>query len=183
VLDPLLSWLAWDGLGFARGFFAPRRCLVQQTLPWPRGGYPGRVADQGIGRCLWFYGAAQPDAVARLVGAFGPERQPDLWSGVGLAATYAGGAPAEALGTLLDAAGPRRADLAQGAVFGATARVAADDVLPETAALCQTLSGLSPSAAVGVADEARRGCSRGTADDYERWRRRIRELTAVAVQP
>jgi hypothetical protein len=183
ALDPLLGWLAWDGLGFARGFFAPRRCLEQRRPPWPAGGYRGRVADQGLGRCLWFYGAAQPDALARLVAAFPPERQPDLWSGVGLAAAYAGGAPADALGILLDAAGPARADLAQGAVFGATARVAGGEALPETAALCTALAGLSPADAVTVADEARRGCDGGTAEDYERWRRRIRELSAVAGRP
>jgi hypothetical protein len=180
VLDPLLSWLAWDGLGFARGFFAPERYLLRQRPPWPGGAYAGRVADQGLGRCLWFYGAAQPVEVVRLVAAFAPERRPDLWSGVGLAATYAGGVPPHTLGPLIDAAGASRPELAQGAVFGATARVAAGESGPETAEFCRTLSGLSPSDAVVAADEARHGCSGGTADDYERWRRRIRELTALA---
>jgi hypothetical protein len=178
-LDPLLRWLVWDGLGFARGFFAPRRHLLRQVPPLPGGGYRSRVADQGLGRCLWFYGAADPDVVSRLVDAIPLARQADLWSGVGLAATYAGGAPAEVLTSLVEAAGPFRADLAQGAVFGATARLAADEVLPGTRSTSLTLSGLSPSDAAELADEARRGCHQGTAEDYERWRQRIRERITV----
>jgi hypothetical protein len=178
-LDPLLRWLLWDGLGFARGFFDPRRHLLELVPPRAGGGYAARVADQGLGRCVWFYSAAQPDRVCELVEAFPPGRQPDLWSGIGLAATYAGGCPAATLGAMLERAAPFRAHLAQGAVFGATARLSADELWPDTAEISQRLCGLSPSDAGRLADEARRGCSEGTADDYERWRRRVREAVTA----
>lgn len=181
VLDPLLGWLAWDGVGFARGFFAPRRHLLQQSPPLRSRGYAARVADQGLGRCLWFYGGAQPGEVARLVRTFSPDRRSDVWSGVGLAATYAGGASADSLAPLIEGAGSWQADLAQGAVFGATARVAAGEVMPDTDAISRRLCGLSPTEAAAVADEARRGCSRGAADDYERWRKRIRDLVPLTA--
>jgi enediyne biosynthesis protein E3 len=181
TLDPLLKWLVWDGLGFARGFFAPQRHLLQRTPPWARDGYVARVADQGLGRCVWFYAWAQPDQACELVEAFPAARQADLWSGVGLAATYAGGAPAATLGPLLERAAPFRAHLAQGAVFGATARCSADELLPDTTEISQVLCGLSPSDAARLADEARRDSHQGTADDYERWRRSIREAVTTAV--
>jgi len=171
----LLKWLLWDGFGFASGFFSPRRHLLRQKPPRVRGGYAGRVADQGLGRCVWFYALAEPSRVCGVINAFCAERQADLWSGVGLAATYAGGAPAATLKPLLERAGPFRDHVAQGAVFGATARVAADEVLPETAETSLILSGLTPVDAARLAAEARRGCHEGVANDYERWRQRIRE--------
>jgi hypothetical protein len=130
---------------------------------------------------MWFYATAEPDRVWSLIDPFPRDRLADLWSGVGLAATYAGGAPTTSLKLLLERAGPFRADMAQGAVFGATARVAAGEVLPETAEISLLLSGLAPDDAARLAGEARRGCHEGTADDYERWRERIRGAVRTEV--
>ena len=48
--DPLLSWLAVDGLGFHEGYFKWRRYYEDQAAPKGLSGYACRVFDQGLGR-------------------------------------------------------------------------------------------------------------------------------------
>src|SRR5215469_17394016 len=53
-LDPLLKWLAIDGLGFHEGYFHWRKYANGKTTPKRPSGYGARVFDQGLGRSLWF---------------------------------------------------------------------------------------------------------------------------------
>lgn len=112
---PDLSWLAVDGYGFDLAYFNPVRWVDRQEIPpsYPWLGearYFPRAVDQGIGRALWFLHGARVPEVAAGVARFSPRRQPDLWSGVGLAAAFAGGATAAGLGQLAAAAGDHRSD-------------------------------------------------------------------------
>src|SRR6185295_14439151 len=106
--DPVLGWLALDGYGFHEAFFRTERSVRRQEVPRKvRGfGYPRHAFDQGIGRCLWFVEGAHVGRIAATIGAFPEDRRPDLWSGVGLAATYAGGRGADDLLALRRAARP-----------------------------------------------------------------------------
>ncbi len=95
---PVMSWLAVDGYGFDRAYFDTRRWIDEQRLPrpYPWAGCPDyfpRAFDQGVGRALWFIHGGVPENVAAAVERFAEDRRPDLWSGVGLAATFAGAAP------------------------------------------------------------------------------------------
>lgn len=181
---PDLGWLAVDGYGFDLAYFNPRRWVERQETPRP---YPWlgaaeyflRAVDQGIGRALWFiHGARVPD-VAGAVARFSPRRRPDLWSGVGLAATFAGGADVESLARLAVAAGDHRPELAQGAVFAAKARTFAGLVPAHTELAISTLGGLSASAAgelVDAAVSASRAAGSGLV--YEQWRSYVRHRFA-----
>src|SRR5947199_74099 len=83
--------------------------------PYPWQGSPQyflRAVDQGIGRALWFIHGAQALDVAAAVASFAEHRRPDLWSGVGLAATFAGGCDTAGLATLRRAAGGYHGELA-----------------------------------------------------------------------
>ncbi|UBU18048.1 DUF1702 family protein [Nonomuraea gerenzanensis] len=169
---PTMSWLAVDGYGFDLAYFHTRTWVREQRVPEPypwlgEPGYFPRAVDQGIGRALWFIHGARTGEVSAAVRAFAAHRQPDLWSGVGLAATFAGGCDGAALDALCAEAGEHRAHLAQGSVFAVKARHYAGFLPAHSEAAGAVLTGLSVADTVALAD--------GTAgDDYEIWRGRIR---------
>ncbi|HSU83237.1 MAG TPA: DUF1702 family protein, partial [Thermoanaerobaculia bacterium] len=82
-LDPLLGWLALDGYGFHEGFFHWPRSVERREVPRKLRGYARRGFDQGLGRSLWFVDGADVGLLPRTIGAFPPERRPDLWAGLG----------------------------------------------------------------------------------------------------
>jgi hypothetical protein len=181
---PELSWLAVDGYGFDLAYFHPRRWVEQQEVPRPypwlgAAEYFPRAVDQGIGRALWFIHGARVPEVAAAVARFSPHRQPDLWSGVGLAASFAGGADRDGLRRLAAAAGDHRPDLAQGAVFAGKARSFAELVPEHTEIAVSALAGRPVSEAAELVDTAvslpptaRSGLV------YEQWRAYVRHRFA-----
>lgn len=175
ALDPMLRWLAWDGYGFHRGFFAADQVIGGQRLE--RGLSPDQraVRDQGLGRALWFHECADPDAVALRIGEFAPGRRADLWSGVGLAATYAGGATDDELVRLVALCGRYHAQLAQGSAFAAQARLVSTIVPPHVEAAVRLLTGATVADAAGWTDRARTAGGT-TLADYQNWRVRTSHL-------
>jgi hypothetical protein len=173
-LDPVLRWLAVDGVGFYHGYFHPARAVERQRLPRRGRGYVARAVDQGLGRALWFVNGAEPSRILRTIEAFAETRRADLWSGVGLAAAYAGGLAEDGLRRLRAAAGRHASALAQGAAFAAKARERAGNGAPHTERACGVLCGRPAAAAAAVTDDAwvAVGGSRG---GYEAWRVEIQE--------
>jgi hypothetical protein len=176
---PTMSWLAVDGYGFDRAYFDTRRWVDEQRVPapYPWQGSPDyfvRAVDQGIGRALWFIHGAQAPAVAAAVERFAGHRRPDLWSGVGLAATFAGGGTPEGLAELRRAAASLQPELAQGVVFAAAARAWAGTVPEHTTAAVRALAGLSFDDAVALAIGSAVEAAEGTIPAYELWRQKIR---------
>jgi hypothetical protein len=170
-LDPMLRWLAYDGLGFHDAYFKPRRALSG----WRRErlGYAARAYDQGLGRALWFICGAEPREIARAIGGLSRDRHGDLWSGVGLAMAYAGGGDANIAAEARTAAGPAAPMLAQGAAFAAEAHARAGQVPIHTAEIVLTVTGLPIEHAVSLVRATRRKAELGLADgipQYERWR-------------
>ncbi|MGW0392211.1 DUF1702 family protein [Streptomyces sp. NPDC003042] len=182
---PPMTWLAVDGYGFDRAYFDTRRWIDEQRLdtPYPWDGHPGyfqRAVDQGIGRALWFVGGARVDQVAASVRRFAADRQSDLWSGVGLAATFAGCSTAEDLAALSAAAGELRGHVAQGSVFAAKARHFSRTVPEHTRSAVHALAGLTVESAAALADDSAPATSPGReVPTYENWRRAVREKVLV----
>ena len=182
---PTMSWLAVDGYGFDRAYFDTERWVDGQrrpaAYPWEGSAdYFLRTVDQGIGRALWFIHGAQVPDVAAAVGRFATDRQADLWSGVGLAATFAGGCGPQELATLRrlarEAHPDHEAHLAQGAVFAAKARSYSGFIPVHSQASIIALADLSMEAATRLADDASvDGPVSGGQPRYELWRRIIRE--------
>ena len=175
-LDPLLAWLALDGYGFHQGYFHPAHFLHSSGHGRDGvTGYASRVFDQGLGRALWFVEGADVARVVATLRTFPSVRQPDLWSGVGLAATYAGGVDLAALTALRRSSGAFAPHVAQGAAFAAKARQAAAIVTPDTEQAVRALCGVSTDSAAAIADEMRTALlSEGGVPAYEVWRRRVR---------
>lgn len=174
-LDPLLRWLAVDGYGFHQGYFHWQKYIVERVLPARISGYAQRAFDQGLGRSLWFVEGTDITRVVSRIESFAPERQADLWSGVGLACTYAGGVDRAAITDLRQRAGAYREHLAQGASFAAKARLRAGNPTSHANMACEVLCGRSAEEAAHVTDIALAQLPADGADPmYEIWRRRIR---------
>lgn len=187
VADPLMRWLVLDGFGFHQAYFKTDKYVTGQyqepEFPWPTEGqqwYANHAIDQGIGRALWFVGGTEAELVASMIEKFPESRQPDLWSGAGLAATYAGGAGEREMRAFWDRAGKYRPQVAQGSAFAATARLEAGLATPHTALATQVFCDLTPEQASQVSTDCRP--DRPTADDlpaYELWRQRIADAFAA----
>ena len=172
--DPLLRWLILDGYGFHQAYFHTDRYVHGQFDEARQAGYAKRVIDQGIGRAMWFVGGTDPDLVATMIDKFPEQRRADMYSGAGLAATYAGGADEWELRHLWQRAGEYRASVAQGCVFGASARVRAGLVTPHTELAARTFCGLTAADASAIADQARVDLTGSDQQpSYEVWRQRI----------
>jgi hypothetical protein len=186
---PTMSWLAVDGYGFDRAYFDTRRWVDQQRIPspYPWEGSPGyflRAVDQGIGRALWFIGGGQATDVAAKAARFASPRQPDLWSGIGLAATFAGGSDGAGMAALRVHAGDHWPDMAVGAVFAANARAYAGFVPEHSEATCLALTDMSVDKAVSLGAETMvTSAGPGPDPTYELWRQRVRAHFSVATAP
>jgi hypothetical protein len=173
-LDPMLRWLAYDGLGFHLTHLRRSRRFT------PPNGYAGLVACQGRGRAFWFIHGADPVKVSIAVGCAPPVLQPHLWSGVGSAAVLAGGARTAALRRLRIGAGPYARHLAQGAAWAAETSRTAGAVTPHSDTAVRELTGMSTDDAAALSIVSRAGL----ADDgparpsFEVWRERVADALA-----
>jgi hypothetical protein len=182
--DPLLRWLALDGLGFHQAYFRTPQYVGKQRqdrIPgWEPAAYASRAFDQGMGRALWFVNGSDVQRVANCIGTFAPSRQGDLWSGAALASVYAGGAEAAELSDMARLAGPYRSHAAQGAAFAAKARLLAGLVMPGTELAVKVYCDMSVEDAAAVTDQALDGLPAEDTDTpiFEVWRERIRKRFA-----
>ncbi|MDG4763981.1 DUF1702 family protein [Solwaraspora sp. WMMD406] len=179
--DPMLHWLAVDGLGFHRAILDPVRYVRQQhradVAGWPYGDfrhYLNRALDQGTGRALWFVEGADVDRVVATVGRFPAQRHDDLLSGVGFAATYTSGVSESALRRLWRLSGEHRSFLAQGAAFAAQARHRAGLVNAHTRTAAAVLCGTSVEQATDIAERSEVGLAPdGALPGFGVWRQRV----------
>ena len=173
--DPLLKWLGFDGWGFHEGFFHWQDYVAGRRHPKRLSGYARHAFDQGLGRSFWFVNGGSPAWISQTLAQFPVERQPDLWSGLGLAATYAGYVSPAALSELQACAGPHRFHLAQGSAFAAKARQRAGNLTDYTDTATRVLCGVSARDAARVPDSALENLpGDGTEPAYELWRKRVR---------
>src|SRR5215831_7522654 len=153
-LDPMLKWLAIDGLGFHEGYFHwSKYCTGTEAGKRPAG-YGARAFDQGLGRSLWFVKGGDVGAISQSISKFSEARLADLWSGIGLACAYAGAVPFDHLNELKTTAGRYGTSLAQGAAFAAKARERAGNQTAHTENACQIFCRTSASGAAAITDAA-----------------------------
>jgi hypothetical protein len=173
-LDPLFSWVIVDGYGFHEGFFYYRRTIVEQAVPKKLSAYGRQIFDQGLGRAIWFSSGANVERIARTIGAFHPQRQVELWSGIGCACAYAGGADRETVEAIYDRAAPYRLQLARGAAIAARGREQASNLASYTETACQVFCQTSSATAARIAEDARKDLPVDSSiPAYEHWRQRI----------
>jgi hypothetical protein len=172
--DSLLGWLAFDGWGFHEGFFHWPKYIAGQPPPKKLKGYERRVFDQGLGRSFWFVNGGNIELIVQTISNFSADRQSDLWSGIGLAATYAGIISEASLDELREKSGSFQSQLAQGAAFAAKARQRAGNLTDYTNLATKILCGLTAADAARLTDAALENVpADADVPAYEIWRRRI----------
>ena len=181
--DPLLKWLVLDGYGFHEGYFHWKKWGPDTGRRPKFEGYASRAFDQGLGRCLWFVSCADAVRAADLIERFEPDRQADLWSGVGLACAYAGKPTAEEVESLMRSAGSHVIHFRQGITFGAEARELAGIPAEHTERTCQIACGMSASEAARLTYTAipPTVTDSSIVPAYETWRSQIRDLLTEGI--
>ena len=180
-LDSLLRWLVIDGFGFHEGYFQWRRYVAAREIPQNLSPYAQRVFDQGLGRSIWFVDGADVVRISTTIARFAEKRQPDLWSGIGLACAYAGRVDNHPLEVLRNLSGQYLPQLAQGAAFAAKARQRAGNQTDYTNLACQIFCGCSADSAAAVTDQALLHLTGDRVQPgYETWRLRIQQVFAEA---
>jgi hypothetical protein len=179
--EPLLRWLAYDGMGFCQAFFANERRMHRWNT------HPGRcdatcdIRYQGLGRSLWFRECGEPERLAARVKALPTRHRADTWSGVALAASYAAGTDEAVYERLRDASGSHRAAVAQGAAFAAEAWRRSGFTPPSADLAVGVLAGAPTDTAAAWTWRARQGLDTPHADAtaYRIWRIRVQHEAAA----
>ncbi len=179
-LDPVLAWVIVDGYGFHEGFFSRKQFVNEQKVPTHLSPYARLVFDQGLGRSIWFSSGAVVELVAATIAPFPPQRQAELWSGVGLACAFAGGVDRAAIEKLRTLAGRYSSQLARGAAVAAKGRLQAGNLVPHTELACEVFCGLSGEKAAYITDVARENLPTSSSEPaYEIWRQRTQAQFAA----
>lgn len=182
-LDHNLGWVVMDGYGFHEGFFAYRRTVEEQIVPSYLSSYARRGFDQGLGRSIWFSSGAIVERVIATISSFPPERQFDMWSGVGLACGYTGGVERQPIEELYEKMGPYRSQIALGVVMAARARQHGSNPAQHNEMACEILCGLSSVEAARIAETALQNLpTNGSEPAYEVWRQRIKIQLAIHTE-
>ncbi len=182
-LDPVLNWVIVDGYGFHEGFFSYRRTIEEQAVTKKLSAYGRKVFDQGLGRAIWFSSGANVERVVKTIGTFPPERQAELWGGIGCASAYAGGADRPAIEAIYSLAIPYRLQLARGAAIAAKGREQASNFASHTEIACEVFCKTSSATAAQIADIARENLPIDSSEPaYELWRQRIQAQFAAQAQ-
>ena len=176
-LDPLLRWLVIDGYGFHHGYCNSKQFVRKQARAGGRVrcSFSSRVFDQGLGRAIWFVEAGCPQNIAKAIKKFSSNRQPDLWIGIGVAASHAGADPTT-LKELKSISGKYFEYLAQGTAFGAAVRHDTGVVPAHTSDACMELLNSTPELAHSLVLVQSHQLAISARDQhYDRWQRHIRE--------
>ncbi len=183
--DPVHRSLVFDGMGFLDTLFRTKRIL--RGWRRVRGGHPGQVYDQGVGRGLWFVLGGSVDRFVAAVRAFEESRHADLWAGLGVPLTCTD-TSTDVLSMVTDAAGPHFVHLAASAAFAAGVHSQEGPAAPHMARAVAMLAGTDAEGAVQLIRQSRERLSAEPAEVplYEAWRRDIqravtRTLRAVAA--
>ncbi|MBW4431059.1 MAG: DUF1702 family protein, partial [Pelatocladus maniniholoensis HA4357-MV3] len=151
-LSLIRSWLVLDGYGFQHGFTHWQDYLQGQPIPEVLTGYASQVFDQGMGRSIWFINGTDVTLISQTISAFPPERQVNLWGGLGFACAYAGGVDQSTLEVLRVAAGSYDAILAQAAAIATKSRQLLENPSRYTELACQVFCGTGTEAADETVD-------------------------------
>ena len=153
-LPPLVRWRVVDGYGFRDGLVAPRRHVLRTMAPKQIEGFGQAVWRQGLGRSLWYTTRGDVGEVRDVVNAFPSPVRPELWTGVGVAATWIGCSSQPPMARLRTAAGHDAHWLALGAALAARTARDSGSLTARQAAPCRALADGTPEELAIVTDRA-----------------------------
>lgn len=169
LFDLPMHYRILDGYGFCKGLFRTRQTLQQQSVPEGISGLHLGYYDQGLGRGLWYVTAGDPDKIKAIIDKFAPERQSELWRGVGIACSYLGGCDEAALNKVLVTSVAYRPQLMAGATVSAKARIDSQTSDKNMELVCQLWCNMPTAEAAALAGRARAQSSPGSERSYADW--------------
>lgn len=172
-LDATHGWFIHDGYAFHNAFFDWKK--IPDRHPLEQHNFAARVADQGVGRAMWFKFGTRGERIRQVVDAYMPERRADLWTGVGVAAGYAGGVEPEVLPALYEEAAAYRDDVALGIAMAARARHIGGVATEHTEQACRLFCGMNTRRVMELTELCFATSSRNTKSEiYQVWQQEIR---------
>ena len=170
-LSPLLRWRVIDGYGFRDGLVAPRRHVLRTEGPRRIDGVAQATWRQGLGRSLWYTTRGDAGEVRDAVNAFPSPLRPELWTGVGVAATWIGCTSQPPMARLRAVAGHDAHWLGLGAALAARTARDAGALTARQDAPCRALAGAAPGELAALTDTAEEAVSSETdADPFHAWK-------------
>ena len=141
-LEPVMSGMIFDGIGYYNGLFKGRRTVKSQLLPEGLEEQELSGFNQGLGRRLWYIAKGEVQEAAALIKSFQAARHYDLWRGVGIACGYVGGNKKSDMELLLDLSGSCKKQLQTGVALAAISRSASDSVSEDIEQACEIICGM-----------------------------------------
>jgi hypothetical protein len=173
-ISPIMQSRVLDGVGYYEGMFRNRTTIRDKVIPDWLGPNHLHAYDQGIGRALWYIAKGNTDQLLKLIDGFSDNRKPDLWRGIGIAASYVGGCDEAMLISLYDLAASYQVQLASGAVFLAHSRQDAHTMNPETEFACRAWCHMSVEEVIALMDRTEPSPA-ASDDSYIKWVKSIEE--------
>jgi len=127
-LHPVMSWMAFDGMGYYFGLFKGRRTVKKQLIPEGIDEQNLHGFDQGLGRRLWYIARGEVNELIQLIQPFHLSRHADLWRGIGIACGYVGGSDKSNLEQLLNFSNEFKDQFRTGVALAAISRSASNSV-------------------------------------------------------
>jgi len=140
-LQPVISWMIYDGIGYYNGLFNGRRTVKSQLVPVDIDQQTLPGFDQGVGRRLWYISKGDVDQLIQLIKPFHLSRHADLWRGVGIACGYVGGTDKANLEQLLNHSAEFKDQFSTGITLAAISRHASNSITKDIELACEIICG------------------------------------------
>lgn len=142
-LQPFMSLMVYDGMGYYYALFKGRKTVKSQLIPGEIKGPELHGFDQGLGRRLWYLSKGEVNELVSLIQSFHSSRHADLWRGLGIACGYVGGCGKEHLEQLLRFSNEFNKQLCTGVTLAAISRKASNSVSADINLACNIICGKS----------------------------------------
>jgi enediyne biosynthesis protein E3 len=176
VLQTWAQYLLLTGAGTQRAYFHWLRYVDDQWVPVGMTREEQTCFDVGIGRMIWAGEGADVQRAAERAATFVPDRQRDIWSGIGLGCAQIGPVGASDVKYLGDASGPYHAWLAEGIVVAASM---CDPALPrprQTGLACEIICRMTCEEAARWAESTLIETRNGDSRTVQAWRSHLRSI-------
>ena len=140
-LQPSMSLMIYDGIGYYYGLFKGRNTVKSQLIPGEINEQELHGFDQGLGRRLWYISKGEVKQLVQLIQPFHSSRHAGLWRGVGIACGYVGSCEKQHLERLLICSAGFNKQLCAGVTFAAISRKASNSISSDIDLACNIICG------------------------------------------
>ncbi len=150
LIEPAMISKVLDGIGYYDGIFRNRQTIRSKKINEKIESDNLKYYDQGIGRSIWYNCFGNIEKCKEIIESFLPDRQANLWRGIGIACTYVGGVDENLLKEIYTLSGKHSSELCKGALMAIKTRTEANTLQRDTELVCQTWLGTSTEEALKI---------------------------------